>query len=176
MENNLSPETPRVARDLRVIIVGAGISGIGTAVKLLRAGFDNVTIFEKAASVGGTWRENTYPGIACDIPSHLYTFTFHPNPNWSQMFAPGREIRTYLERVTDKFGLRNRIKFNKDVVKATYVAGRWRVETRDGEETACDILISAVGVLHIPKYSNIPGLDTFVGRASIALAGITAST
>ena len=165
MENNLSPETPRVARDLRVIIVGAGISGIGTAVKLLRAGFDNVTIFEKAASVGGTWRENTYPGIACDIPSHLYTFTFHPNPNWSQMFAPGREIRTYLERVTDKFGLRNRIKFNKDVVKATYVAGRWRVETRDGEETACDILISAVGVLHIPKYSNIPGLDTFVGRA-----------
>ena len=105
MGNNLSSATPKVARDLRIIIIGGGISGLGMAVKLLRAGFDNVTIFEKAASVGGTWRENTYPGIACDVPSHLYTFTFLPNPNWSQMFAPGREIRAYLEKVVGKFHL-----------------------------------------------------------------------
>jgi cation diffusion facilitator CzcD-associated flavoprotein CzcO len=165
MGNNLSQATPKGARDLRVIIVGGGISGLGTAVKLLRAGFFNVTIFEKAASVGGTWRENTYPGIACDIPSHLYTFTFLPNPNWSQMFAPGREIRAYLEKVADKFSLRNRIRVNKEVVKAAYAAGQWHIETRDGEQITCDVLISAVGVLHIPRYPNIPGLDTFAGRA-----------
>jgi cation diffusion facilitator CzcD-associated flavoprotein CzcO len=165
MANNLSPTRPRVARELRILIIGGGISGIGMAVKLLRGGFENVTIFEKAASVGGTWRENTYPGIACDVPSHLYTFTFLANPNWSQMFAPGREIRAYLEKVAGKFQLHRRIKFNKEVVKSTYTDGQWHVETKDGEKITSDVLISAVGVLHVPKYPNIRGLDTFAGRA-----------
>lgn len=157
--------TPKGAGSLRIIIIGGGISGLGMAVKLLRAGFDNVTIFEKAAAVGGTWRENTYPGIACDVPSHLYTFTFLPNPNWSQLFAPGSEIRAYLEKVADKFKLRGRIKFNKEVVKARYTDGQWHLETRDGEQSTSDVVISAVGVLHVPKYPSIRGLDSFMGRS-----------
>jgi cation diffusion facilitator CzcD-associated flavoprotein CzcO len=164
MGDNPSPLKPKGARSLRIIIIGGGISGLGMAVKLLRAGFDDVTIFEKTAAVGGTWRENTYPGIACDVPSHLYTFTFLPNPSWSQMFAPGREIRAYLEKVADKFRLRQRIKFNKEVIKASYTDGKWHLKTRDGERSTSDIVISAVGVLHVPKYPSIRGLANFGGR------------
>ena len=165
MDDQFAPMTPRVARRLRIIIIGGGISGIGMGVKLLRSGFDDVTLYEKAASIGGTWRDNTYPGIACDVPSHLYRFTFHPNPSWSQMFAPGREIRAYLERVTGKFNLGRRIQFNKEIIKATYTDGRWQLETRDGERITCDVLISATGVLHVPKYPDIPGFDVFAGQA-----------
>jgi cation diffusion facilitator CzcD-associated flavoprotein CzcO len=134
------------------------------AVKLLQAGFEDITIFEKAGSVGGTWRENTYPGVACDVPSHLYSFTFFRNPNWSQMFAPGSEIRAYLERLTRKFNLRRRIRFNKEVVKATYIDGQWNIETQDGDRITTDVLIAAAGVLHVPKYPTIRGLETFKGR------------
>jgi len=134
------------------------------AIKLLKAGFDQVTIFEKASSVGGVWRENTYPGIACDVPSHLYSFTFFRNPNWSQTFAPGPEIRAYLERLAAKFKLHRRIRFNKEIVKATYVEGRWNIETQDGDHMTTDVLITATGVLHIPEYPSISGLDAFKGR------------
>ena len=157
--------TPKARGILRIIIIGGGISGIGMAVKLLRAGFDNVTIFEKAASVGGTWRENTYPGIACDVPSHLYTFTFLPNPNWSQCLRRGAKFRAYLEKVADKFKLTRSNQVQQGCRQGKIRRWPWHLETRDGEQTTSDVLISAVGVLHVPKYPNIRGLDSFVGRA-----------
>src|SRR5277367_6205538 len=159
-----SGDSPKRPEDLAIIIMGAGISGLCAAVKLLEAGFTRIMILEKAASVGGTWRENTYPGIACDIPSHLYSFTFFRNPNWSQMFAPGPEIRAYLERLSVKYKLHRFIKFNKEVTKASFLDGLWAVETRDGERFTTHVLISATGFLHIPKYPNIRGLDSFQGR------------
>src|SRR4051812_4391314 len=102
---------------MRVTIVGAGMSGLCVAIKLREAGVDDVTIFEKAAEVGGTWRENTYPGLSCDVPSRYYSYSFAPNPEWTSCYSPGSEIQEYLRGVADAYGLRSRVPFGTAIAR-----------------------------------------------------------
>lgn len=141
------------------------MSGICVAIALLRSGITDVTVYEKADEVGGTWRENTYPGLVCDIPSRVYQYTFAHNPNWSHLFSPGGEIQDYFRGVAEKFGLRDRIRFGTEIVSARFEGGRWRLRTNAGEESTVDFLICATGVLHHPRLPSIPGLEDFGGRA-----------
>jgi cation diffusion facilitator CzcD-associated flavoprotein CzcO len=149
-------------RDLNVAIVGAGMSGLCMAAKLQDAGIDTYTIFESADDVGGTWRDNTYPGLSCDVPSRFYSYSFRPNPEWSRRYSPGDEIQSYLRRVANERGIRPHIRFGTTVESACFEGGQWRVRTAEGEEIF-DVLITATGVLRIPNYPDIPGLDTFAG-------------
>lgn len=154
---------PAVRRTPRIAIVGAGASGIALAVKLRRAGIDTFTVFESSDAVGGTWRDNTYPGLYCDVPSRYYSFSFAPHPDWSRVFAPGDEIRDYLDRVVDDFDLRRSIRFSTSVADATWDDPVWRVHLDTGEELEFDVLVAATGVLRDPKVPDIEGLDTFAG-------------
>ncbi|WP_420455626.1 alpha/beta hydrolase fold domain-containing protein [Rubrivirga sp.] len=147
-----------------VAIVGTGFGGIGAAVRLMQEGVEDVVLFERADAVGGVWRDNTYPGAACDVESHLYAFSFAPNPDWSRRFSPQAEIRAYLEDVAERFGVLPHIRFGHDVRDATWDddAARWRIETSRGPFTA-DVLVAAPGGLAEPRLPEIPGLDTFQG-------------
>ncbi len=149
----------------RVVIIGAGMAGILTAIKLREAGYDNYVIYEKSDRVGGTWRENTYPGIACDVPAHLYTYSFEPNPDWSHTFAPGPEIFAYFERVAKKYQVLESIRFNEGVPSCVFRDGRWRIRTSTGREDIADVVIAATGVLHHPHVAEIPGLESFAGAS-----------
>ena len=149
-------------RSLNVAIIGAGMSGLCMAVKLQDAGIDTYTIFEKADEVGGTWRDNTYPGLSCDVPSRFYSYSFRPNPDWSSFMSPGVEIHDYFRQVANERGIRPHIRFGTEVTSAKYENGQWRVTTPAGEE-AYDVLITATGVLRVPRYPDIPGLETFAG-------------
>ncbi|HMQ28866.1 MAG TPA: NAD(P)-binding protein, partial [Acidimicrobiales bacterium] len=111
---------------MRFAIIGAGMSGILASIKLAEAGHHDQVIYEKADRLGGTWRENTYPGIACDVPSHLYSYSFAPNPAWSHQFSPGDEIEGYFERVADEYGVTPRIRFREKVSGLEWGDGRWR--------------------------------------------------
>lgn len=148
---------------LRFAIIGAGMSGILSAIKLRENGYDDFAIYEKADRLGGTWRENTYPGISCDVPSHLYSYSFAPNPDWSHRFSPGAEIEDYFERVAKEYGVMPRIQFGAEVARCAFAGGRWRLETKDGRRDEADVVIAATGVLHHPKYPEIEGLDRFAG-------------
>ncbi len=150
-------------RDVRVVVMGAGMSGILSGIKLLEAGITNCTIYEKAARIGGTWRENTYPGLTCDVPSHAYTYSFEPNPDWSHMLPPGAEIQEYFERTVKKYGVEQLIRFNEEIIRCEFHDGRWQLEMKSGLRDAADIVIAATGVLHHPNQPSIPGLDTFQG-------------
>lgn len=141
------------------------MSGLCVAIALLRSGITDVTIHEKADEVGGTWRENTYPGLVCDIPSRVYQYTFAHNPNWSHLFSPGGEIQAYFRDVADRFGLRDRIRFGAEISYARFEEGRWRLRTAAGAESTVDFLICATGVLHHPRLPSIPGLGEFGGHA-----------
>src|SRR5438067_10783377 len=112
-------------RTPRVAIVGAGMSGICAAAKLAAAGVHDVVIYEKGDRVGGTWRENTYPGLACDVPAHLYTYTFEPNPTWTRTFAPGPEIWRYFQHVSDRHSVTPSIRFGEEVTKCEFLKRRW---------------------------------------------------
>ena len=112
------------AKQRTVAVVGAGFGGVGAAVMLARAGYRNVTVFEKAARVGGVWHHNTYPGAACDIPSHLYEFSFEPNPRWSRRYAPQEEIQAYLEDVARRYGVADRIRTRTEVTSARWDEAR----------------------------------------------------
>jgi cation diffusion facilitator CzcD-associated flavoprotein CzcO len=135
-------------------------------VALKRAGFD-FTIYEKNDGVGGTWRDNTYPGAACDVPSHLYSFSFAPNPNWSRTFAPQPEILAYLERCTDRFGLRPHLRTGTTIRSADWVehAQHWRLVSDTGETFTADALVTGLGMLNVPVIPDIPGRDSFRGRS-----------
>jgi cation diffusion facilitator CzcD-associated flavoprotein CzcO len=150
-------------RPLRFAIIGAGMSGILSAIQLHEAGLDDFVIYEKAERLGGTWRENTYPGIACDVPSHLYSYSFEPNPEWSHRFSPGAEIQAYFESVAKKHGVEGRIRCGEEVTRCAFEAGRWRLETKSGRSEEADVVIAATGVLHHPNLPDIPGLDAFEG-------------
>jgi cation diffusion facilitator CzcD-associated flavoprotein CzcO len=159
------PATAPLPGHVRVAIIGAGFGGIGAAIRLREAGRTDFVILERAGSVGGTWRDNTYPGCACDVPSHLYSFSFAPNPGWSRSFSGQPEIRSYLEEVTDSRRVREHIRFGAEVTEARWEAGlaRWRVRTTRGDLTA-DVLISAAGPLSAPSIPDLPGLDRFPGE------------
>ncbi len=147
-----------------VIIVGAGMTGILMTIKLREAGITDITILEKKANVGGTWRENNYPGVACDIPAHMYTYSFEPNAEWSHRFAHGNEIQEYFERVGRKYGVTEKVRFNEAVVNSVYNNGKWTVKTNKGDTLEADFLIGATGILHHPAFPDIKGLDSFNGK------------
>jgi cation diffusion facilitator CzcD-associated flavoprotein CzcO len=151
-------------RAVQIAIIGAGMSGLCMAIKLQQAGIDSFTVFEQADEVGGTWRDNTYPGLTCDVPSRYYTYTFRPNSTWSRIFPAGREIQAYFRRVADERGIRSHIRFGTDVTAARFDDGRWWLTTAAGEEPF-DVLITATGVLRLPRYPDIPGRETFAGPA-----------
>ncbi|HTO70366.1 MAG TPA: NAD(P)/FAD-dependent oxidoreductase [Myxococcota bacterium] len=153
------------ARPLRFAIIGAGMSGILAAIKLREAGHGDVVLYEKAERLGGTWRENTYPGIACDVPSHLYSYSFEPNPAWSHHYSPGAEIEAYFEGVARKHGVVERIRFGQEVSRCEWRDGRWQLETKAGARDAADVVIAATGVLHHPNVPEFRGLESFRGAA-----------
>jgi cation diffusion facilitator CzcD-associated flavoprotein CzcO len=149
-----------------VAVVGAGFGGVAAAVMLRRAGYHDVTVFDRGERVGGTWNHNTYPGAACDVPSHLYELSFAPNPRWSRRFAPQAEIQAYLEDVARRHRVLERIHTNVEVTRAHWQQDRdtWLLQTSDGNHEA-DVLITACGQLSVPKLPSIPGLDSFAGPA-----------
>jgi cation diffusion facilitator CzcD-associated flavoprotein CzcO len=147
-----------------VAIVGSGFSGLGTAIQLKREGRDDFVVLERADEVGGTWWANTYPGCGCDVPSHLYSYSFAPNPEWTQTYSQQPEIRDYLIQCSHKFDVRPHIRFNSEVKDAKWdpEAQRWEVETVSGSYSA-RVLVVAGGPLFEPKIPDFPGLDQFEG-------------
>src|SRR4051794_14847184 len=133
-----------------IAVVGGGFAGVGAASILRRAGYDDVTVFERGESVGGVWHHNTYPGAACDVPSHLYEFSFAPNPRWSRRFAPQAEIQAYLEDVARDHGVLERTRTSTDVRRAEWTGERWVLETSAGTHEA-DVLLTACGQLSQPS-------------------------
>jgi cation diffusion facilitator CzcD-associated flavoprotein CzcO len=146
-----------------VAIVGSGFAGLGAAVRLRGAGREDFLILEKGDSLGGTWRDNTYPGCACDVQSHLYSFSFAPNPDWTRTFARQPEIRAYLERVADRFGLRDRIRFGAEVTAARWTGRGWELRLADSSQVHARVVVWGTGALHQPSVPDIPGLDEFTG-------------
>jgi cation diffusion facilitator CzcD-associated flavoprotein CzcO len=155
------------APELDVLIVGTGFSGLGMAIALLREGRASFALLERAEDVGGTWRDNTYPGCACDIPSHLYSFSFEPKADWSRMYPPQPEIRAYLEMVAQKYGVMPFIRFGRTVEAMRYDdTGRfWRVRCSNGEEVSARIVVSGMGGLSNPAWPQIEGAERFGGAS-----------
>lgn len=152
--------------DHEIVIVGAGFGGIGTAITLSRAGFHDYVLLEQAADIGGTWRDNTYPGVAVDVTSFTYSFSFEMNPGWSRAYAPGRELKAYADHCVDKYHLRSRIRLNTKVVAADFddVNDLWRLELADGSTLTARYALAAVGILTQPKEPQIPGVESFTGK------------
>ena len=150
---------------MRVAVIGAGFGGVAAAAALIRAGYHDVVLFERAASIGGVWRDNTYPGCGCDIPAPLYSYSFAPNPGWSRRFPPHEEILAYLRRTADELGVTGRVRLGTEVVEARWTGDRWRITTADGAATEADVLVPAVGQLGNPVVPVLPGAHRFAGPA-----------
>jgi cation diffusion facilitator CzcD-associated flavoprotein CzcO len=152
-------------RETEVLVVGTGFSGLGMAIELKRTGRD-FAVLEKAADVGGTWRDNRYPGCACDIPSHVYSFSFEQKPDWSRSYAPQPEIWDYLKHVTDKHDLRRHITFGAEVAGARWDAEErvWHVSTTSGDTWTARSVVAGVGALHLPNVPRLPGIENFRGE------------
>jgi len=150
---------------LDTLIVGSGFAGLGAAVRLDEAGRRDFLVVEKGDSLGGTWRDNSYPGCACDVESHLYSFSFFPNPEWTRTFARQPEIRAYLEATADRYRLRDRIRFGVHVVGAEWDGTAWDVRTSDGETLRARFVLFGTGALHDPAVPDLKGLDRFAGPA-----------
>ena len=150
----------------RVVVIGTGFGGVAMGIKLRAAGIDDFVILEKEHDLGGTWRDNTYPGCACDVPSHLYSYSFEPNPGWTRMFSPQQEIWDYLRRCVVKYGLQPHLRYGVEVEGATYDAdtARWTLRTGAGDELTAQVVVAGVGALHVPRYPDVPGLSAFEGR------------
>jgi cation diffusion facilitator CzcD-associated flavoprotein CzcO len=151
----------------RIVIIGAGFGGLGTAIELVRHGFGDVTVLEKAEDVGGVWRDNTYPHAACDVPSNLYSWSFATNPDWGHRYSRQAEILEYIQRVATDLGVRDLVRTGVEVTGAAYdeVTATWRVETDTGETLTADFLVAAVGQLSRAAIPDLPGRDTFAGPA-----------
>lgn len=161
--DNLQPAARGVST--RIAIIGSGFSGLGTAMRLKQAGVEDFIVFERAAEVGGTWRDNTYPGAACDVESLLYSLSFAPNPGWTRSFSQQPEIWAYLKRCARDFGVLPHLRFNHEVREAAWdeTAQHWRIETSQGSYTS-QVLVLASGALSEPAVPRIPGLETFRGK------------
>ncbi len=157
---------PSPPRSRSIAVVGGGFGGVGAAVMLARAGYENVTVFERGERVGGVWHHNTYPGAACDVPSHLYEFSFEPNPRWSRRYAPQAEIQRYVEDAAGRYGVLDRVRTSTEVTAARWDEDgcRWMLETSAGSHQA-NVLITACGQLSVPSVPPIDGLESFDGPA-----------
>lgn len=153
-----------MAPDHHVAIIGAGLSGIGMGIALRRAGIEDFVIFERASDVGGTWRDNTYPGIAVDVPAQAYQFSYELKPDWSRVYAKGHEVKAYVDQCTERYGIRPFVRFDSDVRARTWEAERrmWRLQVGDREVTA-KYVISAIGAFVEPKPCRIEGVEEFGG-------------
>lgn len=162
MHNKQKQDAP-----LSVLIIGAGFGGIGLAIRLDKVGISDFLILEKAGDVGGTWRDNSYPGAACDVPSHLYSFSFEPRAEWSSRYPPQAEIHDYIRHCASKYQLNPRIHLDTEISLAEFdePSGLWQVTTTDGREYRARSLVTACGQLNRPVYPSIPGLDSFAGEA-----------
>jgi cation diffusion facilitator CzcD-associated flavoprotein CzcO len=171
----------RTKRSLRIGIVGAGLAGVGLAVQLKRAGFSNFVLFERADRLGGTWRDNTYPGAACDVPSHLYSFSFAPKSDWQRRYSSQQEILAYIEDLARRNGITPHIHFGSSVARAVFDEGTatWLIETSRGQRVVLDAFIPAVGQLSLSSIPAFAGRETFQGASfhssrwdhSVALQG-----
>ncbi len=155
-------QAPR--RSPKIVVIGAGMTGILAAIQLKKQGYTDVTVFEKAATLGGTWRENTYPGVACDIPAQMYTYSFEPNPDWSNLFARGEEIQNYLVKVAHKYQIMETLHFNEGVTACILKGTQWQVTTSKNTEVMADFIINATGILHHPAFPDIPGIKDYTGK------------
>lgn len=164
MDTTLSPAAQH---PLGVVIVGAGFAGIGMAIRLRQAGLDGFVVLEQATEIGGTWRDNTYPGCACDIPAALYSFSFAPFGDWSRRYPSQAEIQRYLLDCVDRFGVRPHVRLGTALAEATHdeAIGLWRLRTQAGDRLSARILVLAQGTLHRPALPAIPGLEAFAGPA-----------
>src|SRR5690349_1024140 len=144
--------------DHQIAIVGSGFAGLGMAIELKRAGYDDFVVLERAGQLGGTWRDNHYPGCGCDVPAPLYSYSFAPNPHWSHLYARSEEIRAYLERCADEFAVRDKIRFGAEVTGA-----RWDVEIDGRPALAARFVVGGFGGLSRPAYPAIDGLEDFSG-------------
>jgi cation diffusion facilitator CzcD-associated flavoprotein CzcO len=153
--------------DVDVAIIGAGFAGLGAAVRLKQRGQTSFLVFERAAEVGGTWRDNVYPGCACDVPSHLYSLSFAPNPNWSRMYSTQPEILDYLKNVVATYQLGSAIRYNTEIIHTEFSEedACWTLTDRGGNRTTARVVIGATGPLNRPSLPKITGMDTFSGRA-----------
>ncbi|MGH8596863.1 MAG: flavin-containing monooxygenase, partial [Gammaproteobacteria bacterium] len=154
-------------KPFRIAIIGAGFSGVCMAIKLKAAGYLDFVVFERAAEIGGTWRDNTYPGCACDVPSHLYSYSFDLNPDWSRGFAPWHEIAAYLQRCVARYGIGPHIRFKSDVRELRFdtAAQVWELTIGDGTVERFNAVVSGTGPLNKPDLPKIPGIETFRGAA-----------
>ncbi|MDQ6643183.1 MAG: NAD(P)/FAD-dependent oxidoreductase, partial [Chloroflexota bacterium] len=159
-----SPGSKTHVRHVRLAILGAGFSGLGMAIRLKQHSHEDFVVIERAADIGGTWRDNTYPGCACDIPSHLYSFSFALNPHWSRTYSPQHEIRDYLRRCARRFGILPHIQWSCELLDASWNEDgqRWYITTTQGQLTA-DILILGNGPLSEPSLPPILGIERFEG-------------
>lgn len=149
---------------LRIAVIGAGPAGIGAGYQLRQQGFEDFTIFEKAPAAGGTWHLHTYPGLACDVWAHSYTFSWRPNPDWTANFVEQPEIEAYLQECVREFGLQPKLELNTRITKATWDESRhWVLESRDGRSWEFDVVINAMGNQHTPLWPDVPGRDSFAG-------------
>ena len=163
--NGSKPQRDALPRNVDVLIVGSGFSGLCLGVRLRQSRQDSFLIIEKGADIGGTWRDNRYPGCACDIPSHLYSLSFAPRNDWSRLYPSQPELWDYLRDITDKYELRSKIRFNTEMQSARWneAEALWQVTTSAGIVTA-RVLVSAIGALHVPAYPKIHGIETFAGK------------
>ncbi len=154
-------------RALSVVIVGAGFGGLAAAIELRRHGFADVTVLERAPGIGGTWHYNDYPGCACDVPSHLYSFSFAPRRHWSRICSPQAEILRYLEEVARDEGVASLVRLGVDVESCRWDAGSssWTVAAADGRSWRADAVVIATGQLHQPAIPRIEGFDEFAGHS-----------
>lgn len=161
-----APAFTRNGEDFPIVIIGSGFAGIGLAIKLKEAGIHSFTIYEREAEAGGTWRDNTYPGCACDVPSYVYSYSFEPNSNWSRMFSPGPEIQNYLLHCVEKYDLRRHMQFNTEVSKAVFNEQQavWTLTTKEGKTVTARAVVSCVGGLTDPAYPDIKGIYDFKGK------------
>ena len=157
--NRPAPTGPKVA------IIGSGVAGICMAIKLKEAGITDFTIYEKAGELGGTWRDNTYPGCSCDVPLHMYQFSFDMRPDWGRKYVGSADLKAYLESVVDKYSLRSHIRFNQEIAEAHFdeSTGIWTLKSASGEDFTANVVTAGTGQLHRPRWPDIPGIESFKG-------------
>ena len=160
------PASATQPRHVDVVIAGAGFGGLAMAIKLREAGIENFVILEKAAEVGGAWRDNHYPGAACDVQSHMYSYSFEPKSDWTKRYAPWHEIQQYILDTTAKYGIRPFIRFGNEVTGAVFdeASARWTISTSTGDTYICRHWVLASGPLHVPAFPDIKGLESFKGK------------